>query len=222
MSQHLEREIDKLKEKVISMSSLVEDRVYQATMSVINCDDEIAQAVIQGDAEVDEMEVDIEEDCLKVLALYQPVAIDLRFIIAILKINNDMERIGDLAVNIAERSSFLSTQKDFKIPFDVYQMAIKAESMLSQSMDAVVNMDVRLAHLVRAEDDAMDTLNREMYARVIEALSKDMEHINCFLHSVSIGRHLERIADHATNIAEDVVYMIDARIIRHKPEVFEE
>ncbi|GBE51712.1 hypothetical protein BMS3Bbin14_00166 [bacterium BMS3Bbin14] len=222
MSKHLQREIDKLKEKVISMSSLVEDRVYQATMSVINGDDEIAQAVIQGDAEVDEMEVDIEEDCLQVLALYQPVAIDLRFIIAILKINNDMERIGDLAVNIAERSAFLSTQKDFTIPFDVYQMAIKAESMLSQSMDAVVNMDVRLAHLVRAEDDAMDTLNREMYVRVIEALSKDMEHINCFLHSVSIGRHLERIADHATNIAEDVVYMIDARIIRHKPEVFEE
>lgn len=222
MSKHLQREIDKLKEKVISMSSLVEDRVYQATMSVINGDDEIAQAVIKGDAEVDEMEVDIEEDCLKVLALYQPVANDLRFIIAILKINNDMERIGDLAVNIAERSAFLSTQKDFKIPFDVYQMAIKTESMLSQSMDALVNMDVRLAHLVRAEDDAMDTLNREMYTRVIEALAQDMEHINCFLHSVSIGRHLERIADHATNIAEDVVYMIEARIIRHKPEVFEE
>ncbi|OGQ99405.1 MAG: phosphate transport system regulatory protein PhoU [Deltaproteobacteria bacterium RIFOXYD12_FULL_57_12] len=222
MSKHLQRDIEKLKAKLIHMGEVIEDRVYQATMSVIKHEPAMAQAVIRGDAEIDAMEVEIEEDCLKILALYQPVAIDLRFIIAVLKINNDLERVGDLAVNVAERGAFLATQEGFKMVFDVYKMAVKAEGMLTRSIDSLVNMDVRQARQVRAEDDEMDTLNREMYALVKEVLPQNSDQMNCLFHAVSIGRHLERIADHATNIAEDVVYMVEAEIIRHRPEVFEE
>jgi phosphate transport system protein len=221
MSKHLLRDVEDLKNKIIHMGSVIEDRVYQATMSVINHDVKLANAVIKGDAEIDQMEVDIEDEGLKILALHQPVAIDLRFIIAILKINNDLERVGDLAVNVAERAAFLATQKGFKIPFDVYKMAVKSEGMLTRSIDALMNLDVRQARLVRAEDDEMDAMNREMYDKVREQLPETPEQFNCLFHAVSIGRHLERIADHATNIAEDVVYLVDAEIIRHKPEVFQ-
>lgn len=221
MSKHLMRDVENLKNKIIHMGSVIEDRVYQATMSVINHDVKLAGAVIKGDGEIDQMEVDIEEEGLKILALHQPVAIDLRFIIGVLKINNDLERVGDLAVNVAERAAFLATQQGFKIPFDVYKMAVKAEGMLTRSIDALVNLDVRLARLVRAEDDEMDAMNREMYDKVKEQLPESPEQFNCLFHAVSIGRHLERIADHATNIAEDVVYLVDAEIIRHKPEVFQ-
>ena len=222
MSKHLLRDVEDLKNKIIHMGSVIEDRVYQATMSVINHDVKLANAVIKGDSEIDQMEVDIEDEGLKILALHQPVAIDLRFLIAILKINNDLERVGDLAVNVAERAAFLATQQDFKIPFDVYKMAVKAEGMLTRSIDALVNLDVRQARLVRAEDDEMDAMNREMYSKVREQLPENPEQFNCLFHAVSIGRHLERIADHATNIAEDVVYLVDAEIIRHKPEVFQQ
>ncbi len=222
MSKHLQKDMDSLKEKIVNMGGVVEDRVYQATLAVIRRDGKMAQAVIKGDSEVDRMEVEIEEDCLKILALYQPVAIDLRFIIAILKINNDLERIGDLAVNIAERGAFLATQKGVSVPFDLEKMAVKVESMLTRSIDALVNMDVKAALRVRAEDDKIDAMNREMYAVMKEEIPKHPEHINCLLHTISAVRHLERIADHATNIAEDVVYLVDARIIRHKPEIFED
>jgi phosphate transport system protein len=168
------------------------------------------------------MEVNIEEHCLKILALYQPVAVDLRYIIAILKINNDLERVGDLAVNIAERGAYLATHKEIAIPFDIEKMAIKVENMLTRSIDALVHKDARLAHQIRAEDDEVDAYNRDMYSRVKDMLVEHPDHINCLLHAISAGRHLERIADHATNIAEDVIYLVEAEIVRHTPEVFEE
>jgi phosphate transport system protein len=204
------------------MSGLIEDRVYQATMSVIKRDDALAQAVIKGDDEIDRMEVAIEEECLKILALYQPVAVDLRFIVAVMKINNDLERVGDLAVNIAERSAFLATQEKIEFPFDLEEMAIMAEGMLTRSIDALVNLDVTEAYRIRSEDDQIDAYNREMYARIKDDLLNQPKNINSLLHAISIGRHLERIADHATNIAEEVIYLVQARIVRHKPEVFEE
>jgi phosphate transport system protein len=222
MSRHLQKDIAALKEKIIEMSGLIEDRVYQATMSVIKRDDALAQAVIKGDAEIDQMEVAIEEECLKILALYQPVAVDLRFIVAVMKINNDLERVGDLAVNIAERSAFLATQAKMKFPIDLEEMAIKAEGMLTRSIDALVNLDVKGAYRIRSEDDQVDAYNREMYSRVKDDLLNQPENINSLLHAISIARHLERIADHATNIAEEVIYLVQARIVRHKPEVFEE
>ena len=211
----MQHDIDKLKAKIIAMGEAVEDRVYQATLSVINRDATKANAVIKGDREVDDMEVEIEEDCLKILALYQPVAIDLRFIVAVLKINSDLERIGDLAVNIAERGLFLAGQEKFEIPFDLTAMVSLAEKMVTESIDALINHDVRLAHHIRATDDTMDAMNREMYAQLKEMIITDTEQVNNLMHVLSVGRHLERIADHATNIAEDVVYMVMGRTIKH-------
>ncbi|MCX5877104.1 MAG: phosphate signaling complex protein PhoU [Deltaproteobacteria bacterium] len=222
MAKHMQHDIDKLKAKIIAMGEAVEDRVYQATLSVINRDPGKANAVIKGDRDVDDMEVDIEEDCLKILALYQPVAIDLRFIVAALKINSDLERIGDLAVNIAERGLFLAGQEQFEIPFDLTAMVNLAEKMVTESIDALINHDVRLAHQIRAADDTMDAMNREMYTQLKGMLTTDTEHVNNLLHVLSVGRHLERIADHATNIAEDVIYLVDAQIIRHTPELYDE
>jgi phosphate transport system protein len=222
MQKHLQKDIDSLKNKIITMGSEIEDRVYKSSLALINRDERLVNEVIQSDRQIDKMEVDIEEHCLKILALYQPVAIDLRFIIAVLKINNELERVGDIAVNIAERAAFLSKYKDFAIPYDVRAMATKVESMLTRSIDALVHMDVQLAHQIRADDDVVDEYNREMYIRAKELLVKSPEDINCTLHAVSAGRHLERIADHACNIAEDVIYLVDAEIVRHTPEVFEE
>ncbi len=222
MSRHLQKDIEALKKKIIEMGEFVEDRVYQATMSIINRDKAQAQAVINGDAEIDTIEVSIEEESMKLLALYQPVAVDLRFIIAVMKINNDLERVGDLAVNIAERSAFLATQDPIEFPFDLRAMAEQAEAMLSRSIDALINLDVKEACRIRSEDDQVDAYNREMYTRIKDDLLSQPENINALLHAVSIGRHLERIADHATNIAEEVIYLVEARIVRHKPEVFKE
>ena len=220
MSYHLQKEIAALKEKIIYMGTEVEDRVYRATLSLINRNDKMAEAVLAGDQEIDLLEVTIEEDCLKLLALHQPVANDLRFIISVLKINSDLERVGDLAVGIAERSLYLIDQPAITIPFDMSAMMNTVESMLTRSIEALVNQDVQKAYRVRAEDDRVDTMNREMYALVTTEIPKYPECINILLQNLSISRHLERIADHASNIAEDVIYMVNAEIVRHSPEVF--
>lgn len=222
MSKHLQNDLESLKKAIIMMGEDVEDRVYRATLSIIRKDGDMARDIIESDAEIDKMEVEFEEKCLSLLALYQPVAIDLRFVVASLKINSELERVGDLAVNIAERSVFLATQEGIEIPFDLGGMALIAESMLTASIDALVNFDANLAYRIRTEDDRVDKLNREMYEKIKDEIQKDPEHINCLLHALSVGRHLERIADHATNIAEDVIYLVDAEIVRHTPEVYAE
>jgi len=222
MPEHLRREIENLKKKTLAMSAVIEENLARATRSVSERDPALAREVIDTDIEIDQMEVDVEEDCLKILALHQPVAIDLRFIIAVLKINTDLERVGDLAVNIAERSIYLAGQPRICMPFDFTAMTTKVQKMLSDAIDSLVNLDTRLAHAVRAQDDEVDAMNREMYQAVKELITGDPEHVNCLLHALSIGRHLERIADHATNIAEDVVYLVDAEIVRHTPETYEE
>jgi len=220
MHKHLQREMEFLKNKLIAMGGETEDRVYKATLSIINRDAKMANDVIKADTDIDKMEVEIEEHCLKTLALYQPVAKDLRMIIAILKINNDLERIGDLAVNIAERGAYLANHREFEVFFDIKKMALKVEKMLTDSIDSLVNLDVPLAYKIRAEDNEVDAMNREMYAQAKEIIIQNPEHINFILHTISAGRHLERIADHATNIAEDVIYLEEAEIVRHTPEVF--
>ena len=222
MSKHLEKEIEKLKKNIIIMSSIVEDMVYLSTKSVIERDARMAEEIIKRDIEVDNLEVEIEEDCLKILTLHQPVAIDLRIIIAILKINSDLERVGDLAVNIAERSIFIGSQKTDIPAYDFTDMASKAEDMLSRSIDSLVNLDVKTAYRVRVEDDEVDAMNRDIFAFVKGQIPNNPEQVNSLLHLLSVGRHLERIADHATNIAEEVIYLVDARIVRHTPEVYDQ
>lgn len=222
MSRHLHTAIENLKTRIINMAGIIEERVFLATLSVIGRDDFKAQAVINGDRDIDQMEVDFEEECLKLLALHQPVSIDLRFIIAALKINNDLERIGDLAVNIAERGAFLATQEKIDIPFELENMVNLAEEMLTGAIDSLVSMNVTHARQIRAMDDKMDAMNREMYGKVKEMILAQPRHINSLLHAMSVGRHLERIADLATNIAEDVIYLVNAEIVRHTPETFED
>jgi len=218
---HMQREIEKLKKLVLTLGADVEECVHKAVQSLESRDRALAEQVIGGDEEVDRSEVFLEEECLKILALYQPVAIDLRFVIAVLKINNDLERIGDLAVNIAERAMYLAAQEPVVIPFDFVGMADKTQLMLKRSLDALVNMDTREAWEVCAMDDEVDAINRQMYEQVQEGIRQRPDQMPSFIHCLSTSRHLERIADHATNIAEDVIYMVAGEIVRHKAEDFE-
>jgi len=218
MPKHLQKEIETLKKRILNLSARVETAVREATLAIEQRDGKLAQKVIENDTVIDQQEVEIEEECLKTLALYQPVAIDLRFIIAVLKINNDLERVGDLAVNVAERAAFLATQPKPDISFDFVGMARAAQSMLTKSLDALVNLNIELAHEVCASDDAIDAMNREMYIKVQQAISAHPEQMESLIHMLSASRHLERIADHATNIAEDVIYMIEGQIVRHRTE----
>ena len=218
MTVHMKREIDKLKHMLISLCEVVEASLQQAVKSIRQRDKKLAKKVIDTDIEIDHMEVDIEEECLKILALYQPVAIDLRFIITALKINNDLERIGDLAVNLAERSMFLAGQQKVDVPFDFDEMTEKTQSMLRKSLEALVNMDSKMAYEVCAADDEVDDMNRQMFQIVQDTIRTHPQWIGSLINLLSASRQLERVADHATNIAEDVIYMIEGRIVRHKAE----
>lgn len=220
MTTHLQREIDRLKKKILCMGAEVEECVNRAVDALVKRDPHAAEEVIASDEAMDQLEVEIEEECLKILALHQPVAIDLRYVIAVLKINNDLERIGDLAVNIAERAVYLSTHPPVDIALDFRGMAGITQLMLKRSLDALVNLDPQLARVVRASDDEVDEANRRMYNLIEDYIRKHPARVAESLHLLSVSRHLERIADQATNIAEDVIYMVEGEIVRHQPEVF--
>jgi phosphate transport system protein len=218
MPAHLFREIENLKREILTLGAMAEAAVRDATYAIENRDESLAQTVIRHDVKLDEMEVQIEENCLKTLALHQPVAIDLRFIIAVLKINSDLERVGDLAVNVAERAAFLATQPPVDISFDFQAMARQAQEMLKKSLDSLVNLSAEQAREVLVSDDEIDAMNRQMYLIVQDAIHAHPDQMESLIHLLSASRHLERIADHATNIAEDVIYMIEGVIVRHKAE----
>ena len=216
MRKQLSRELDKIKRQILSLGALVEERVRMAAQAIETIDAELAESIIKLDYEIDEMEVDIEEECLKVLALHQPVAVDLRFIVAVIKINNDLERIGDQAVNIAERVVTIAKrgqQVDFV--FDYSPMAEKAQKMLKMSLDALVNLDEDLAFRVVTLDDEVDGIKKDAYDRIKQTMKQQPEFIGYLINLLLISRHLERLADHATNIAEEVIYLIEEEIIRH-------
>jgi len=220
MTTHLHNEIEKLKKRVLYMGAEVEECVRKAVDSLVTRNERTAQEVIEHDESLDQIEVEIEEECLKILALHQPVAIDLRYVIAILKMNNDLERIGDLAVDISERAVYLSTHEKIDLPLDFRGMADLTQLMLKRSLDALVNSDVALARQVRASDDGVDEINAHMFGLIQDYIGKHPEHVAQAIHLLSASRHLERIADQTTNIAEDVIYMVEGEIVRHQPEVF--
>lgn len=220
MPMHLQKDLEGLKNKVLSLSLLVEESVERAVKSVHTRDGELAKQIIDVDDLIDVKEVEIEEECLKILALYQPVAIDLRYVIAILKINNDLERVGDLSVNIAERALYLSEQQPLAFPFDFQGMEKKTRRLLKRALDSLILMDVQKARKVCDDDEEIDQINREMYDLVTAEILKKPEYTHIYLHYLSISRHLERIGDYATNIAEDVIYMVQGDIVRHHPEDF--
>lgn len=218
MTKQFHAEIENLKRRLLYLSAEVEESVRRAVAAIEERDDKAAEKVIAGDHTIDKLEVAIEEECLKILALHQPVAIDLRLLITILKINNDLERIGDLAVNLAERAAFLAGKPKVSPPFDFPTMANKAAAMLKKSLDALVNADAKLAREVLASDDEVDALNRVMYLQVQQGIREHPEQLESLTHLLSASRHIERIADHATNIAEDIIYMLEGDIIRHRTE----
>ena len=220
MPAHLFREIENLKKEVLALGAMVESAVREATAAMVKRDEALAQRVIDNDVLIDEKEVQVEEDCLKILALYQPVAIDLRFIIAVLKINNDLERVGDLAVNVAERAAFLATQPPVDVALDFSAMAHVAQEMLKTSLDALVNLSPSQAREVIVRDDQIDAMNRHMYGVIQDAIRARPDQTGALIHSLSASRHLERIADHATNVAEDVIYMVEGAIVRHRTETY--
>ncbi len=218
MAQHLQREIEQLKKKILTLGATVESDIHKAVHSVLNRDIDQAVEVINLDATIDQLEVDLEEDCLKILALHQPVAIDLRFIVAVLKINNDLERMGDLAVNISERAKFLATKRQINIPFDLHTLAKKAMGMVQKSLDSLVNLDASQAREVCRMDDEVDELNRQAFESVMATIRTQPDQVDILIAYLSASRYLERIADHATNVAEDVIYMIEGVIARHRED----
>ncbi|MCD4653312.1 phosphate signaling complex protein PhoU [bacterium] len=213
---HLHREIIKIKKSILALGAEVEESVILAIRAARTSDKNMAKAVFERDNVIDMAEVDLEEECLKILALNQPVAIDLRFLIATLKMNNDLERIGDLAVNIAERALILARFGTLTLPEDLTKMAGKTKEMLSLSLDALVNLDSKAAETICRMDDEVDACQDTLYKQFRDQMEKEPSQIRSYICMLDITYFLERIADLATNIAEDVIYMVDGQIIRHK------
>lgn len=215
MSAHLRRELELLNEQILSLSALVEEQVRQAVDAVIDRDRMLAREVELRDKEVDRREIEIEEDCLKLLALYQPVAGDLRMIVSSLKINNDLERIGDMAVNIARKGMAIAAIPEIHMPFDIKVMAEKVQGMLHGSIEALVNTDAVLAKAVRLRDDEIDRMKHDIRVTLEEMIRRNPAQVEALLNMLAVSRNLERIADMAANIAEDVIYTAEGKIIRH-------
>ncbi len=216
MPKHLQNDLEKLKKKLFELCAMVEENMKFAIKSLTEKDIKQAELVRGKDADIDNMEIEVEEDCLKILALYQPVAIDLRFIVSVLKINYDLERIGDLAENMAKRSIHVISLPNLVPDFDFKDMYEKSMRMLKNSLDALVEFDTEKAKDVIKSDDEVDDLNRQMFDVFKNEVIKNPQNVEFMLQYLSISRHLERIADHAVNISEDIIYMIDGEIIRHK------
>ncbi len=209
------REIEILKERVLRLSIDIEDRLRKALQAVVTRDVALARTIMDGDAEIDQREVMIEEECLKLLALHQPVASDLRFVIATLKVNNDLERIGDLAVNIADRARLLANVPEAGIGLPIDRMGVLAIDMLRKVFQAFMEHNTRLAVEVMASDDEVDDMNRSMIMSVVGRMRVGDPSPEALLLLLGVSRELERVGDHASNIAEDLIYMFQGEIVRH-------
>ena len=216
MAEHLHRRLHELKQSIVYVGSLVEEGLAKAIRALSQRDERLAQEVIEADHQIDRMEVQVERLCLDVLALHQPVALDLRFVVAVLKINNDLERIGDLAKNIAKRVLFLARELQVNVPDEFQPMAAVAQRMVKHSLDALVRADAALARQILAEDDEVDRLRDLIEDSVRAQISDHPEDTGTLLKISSMARHVERLADMATHIAEEVIYMVDGDIVRHR------
>lgn len=216
MSVHLQREIEKLKKHLLSLCAVVEDQVQMAIEAFLQRDETLASEVERRDTDVDQREVEVEEECLKMLALYQPVATDLRLIVAVLKINNDLEQIGDLAVNIARKAAAVASEPPLDIPLDIAGMWEKVQVMLHDSLDALVNANAQLAEAVYSRDDEVDRMKHEMRMKIEEAAHQQPGMMSRLLKFLAVSRNLERIADYSVNIAQDVIYLVNGTIVRHR------
>lgn len=220
MTLHFTKDVERLKKKLMQLGGLAEQALLGSVRVLQERDEELARTIIAADDKIDEYEVEIEEECQKILALHQPVAQDLRFLIAVLKINGELERIGDCAVNIAERVLYLANNEPLAIKADFEGMGQLVQTMLQNGLDALVNMDTDLAQKVVVQDDQVDAMNRDIYLEIQEGLRNNPERCEYLIHLLGVSRHLERIGDHASNIAEDVIYLVRGEIVRHKSEDF--
>jgi phosphate transport system protein len=216
--RHLQRETDRLKRKILALGALVEESLRLAFQAIEQRDAAKARKVIATDMLIDQNEVEIEEECLKILALYQPVAGDLRFVAAVIKINSELERIGDLAENIAKRALDLLDEFPVPAPATVSVMAERTGTILEHALDALVRQDAVTARDVLVADREIDALYRQLLEELKTILRGDQEHLDSIVLLFSVARYLERLADHATNIAEDVLYMVEGEIQRHGHE----
>lgn len=215
MAVLMQQELEALKRQLLELSAEVEGRVRQSVQALLTGDLRLAEKVKFGDSQIDNLEIELEEDCLKILALHQPVATDLRFIVSVLKINNDLERVADFAVNIAQRSIDLGHKKRLNCPYDIEAMAELVEKMLKMALDSLVESDSQLARQTIKLDDDVDDMHKANFTSVKEAIRNNVDDLDGLVVYLSISRYLERMADLATNIAEDVVYQVDGEIIRH-------
>lgn len=217
MSVLLNRQIEKIKRMILAEGALVEQALSRAVHAVEDRDNDLAEQVVEQDMQIDLAEIDVEEECLATLALHQPVAHDLRFIVAVLKINNELERIGDLAGNIASQSLALSELPPINLePFGLPEMAHQAQRMVKQALDSLVQVDEAMADEVRKMDDTVDSYHRNIYDIVESHIRDNIDHLPQLIRIQITARHIERIADHAVNIAKDVIYLVRGEIVRHR------
>jgi phosphate transport system protein len=215
MQRHFHEELDALKQTLLAMGGLVEDQIRRVMIALLERDGDLAQEVIARDRQVNAYDVEIDEKCVELLALYQPTAGDLRFITTAMKIVTDLERIGDQAVNIAQRALELNREPQLKPYIDLPRMAEKAQRMMKESLDAYVGRDTDLARRVCAEDAEVDALKEQIFRELLTFMMEDARAIPRAIRLILISRFLERVADHATNIAEMVIYMVESKMVRH-------
>ncbi len=216
MPFHLLRDLEQLKKEILTVGTLAEAAVEKSVLALMERRTDLAEAVLRGDKELDRQEVAVEDMCLKVLALHQPVAADLRFVVTVLKVNNDLERVGDLAGNIASRVLALAKGPVVPVPDEIKRMADAAQSMVRRCLDALVGQDTALARAVLQEDEEVDALHKSIFGVLEARMAERPEQIATEIQLLSVSRYLERIADLATNIAEDVVFLVDGDVVRHQ------
>ena len=222
METHLQQELNRLKAELLKMAGLAEQAIRNAVEALVKRNTSLAEKAIAEDEKLNEMEILIDDRCLKLLALHQPLAADLRFITSAMRINIDLERIGDQAVNIAERAISLNQEPQLKPYIDIPRMAQITQSMVKDVLDAFVNGDAELARSVCERDDKVDALNDQVFRELLTYMMADSKTITRAVHLIIVSRCLERIADHATNIAEGVIFMVKALVIKHHADAKEE
>jgi phosphate transport system protein len=213
--RHFQEELERLKARLLEMGGLAEDRVRTAVRALVERDLALVDKVLAGDGAVNQLHIEIDDRCFKLLALHQPMAVDLRSIVAAVKINTDLERVGDLAINIAEAGRRYFQHPPVQELVDIPRMAEIAQDMLRDALDAYVRRDVDLAQIVLDKDDALDALKTLVFRELLRHMLADQATIEPSIDLLLISRHLERIGDHATNVAEDVIFMVSARDVRH-------
>ncbi len=216
MTKHLHRDLDRVHRDMLKLSAMVEDMIDKAALALRERRLDLADEVSEDDQLVDQQEVAIEEECLKMLALHQPVAVDLRRIATVVKVNNDLERIADLAVNVAERARCIGDYPQFDIPERVDRIIVQATTMVRSALDSFVNLDTAAARQVCEMDDEVDELNVQLIQELQSVMQQRSDLVVPALHCFSAIRHVERIGDLATNIAEDVIYLVEGEIVRHR------